>query len=372
MPFDTDVVVVGAGVVGLAIARALARSGREVIVLEREGVVGTATSSRNSGVIHAGIYYPANSLKARLCVRGNALLYDYCAARGVSHRRCGKLIVATRQAEEDTLRHYLQVGQANGARDLRWLDAREVAELEPLVRCTKAVHSPSTGIVDAHELMSALQADIDAGGGNVALRTALVRAQPMSGGFELTLADPGEVRMTCRELINSAGLDASAVAARIGGLDARRIPTARYARGHYYALAGAPPFRQLVYPIPESAGLGIHATPDLSGRVRFGPDVEWIDGVDYRFGSDRSQAFATAIRRYYPALDVERLSPDYTGIRPKISGVGEPAADFRIDGQDRHGIPGLVNLFGIESPGLTSSLAIADEVRDLLDRTSGA
>jgi L-2-hydroxyglutarate oxidase LhgO len=363
---DVHTVVVGAGVVGLAIARTLARTGRDVIVVEQEGAIGAATSNRNSGVIHAGIYYPVNSLKARLCVRGKALLYDYCARRGVPYKRCGKLIVATTGAEVDALRHYQQNAAANGAGELLWLASRDVAELEPEVRCVAALHSLSTGIVDGHALMLALQADIEAAGGQVVLRTTLARAEATSGGFALTLADARDLRVTCRALVNSAGLEAPAVAARIVGLEAEHRAPARYARGHYYALGGAPPFRRLVYPIPEGGGLGIHATLDLAGRVRFGPDVEWIDRVDYRFGADRCRHFAAAIRRYYPALDAARLTADYTGIRPKIHGPGEPASDFRIDGPDRHGIPGLVNLFGIESPGLTASLAIGESVLALL------
>ena len=359
---DVDTVVVGAGVVGLAIARTLAQAGHEVMVVERERAAGTATSSRNSGVIHAGIYYAAGSLKATLCVAGKALLYDYCARRGVAYRRCGKLIVATTDAETGVLRHYQQCAAANGVDDLLWLAPDEVAELEPQVRCVAALLSPSTGIVDVHELMSALQADLEAAGGDVVLNTALTRAEPIAGGFALTLGDPGEAAVRCRVLVNSAGLEAPAVARRIAGLADRHIPPAYLARGHYYSLGGMPPFRRLVYPLPAGGGLGIHATLDLAGRVRFGPDVEWVERVDYRFGPDRSHEFATAIRRYYPALDAARLTADYTGIRPKIYGPGEAARDFRIDGAALHGIPGLVNLFGIESPGLTASLAIATAV----------
>lgn len=366
---DFDSIVIGAGVVGLAIARGLARAiGRGVLVVERESAIGRATSSRNSGVIHAGIYYPSHSLKARLCVQGKALLYEYCATHGVAHRRCGKLIVATTDAEVTALRDYQQNAAANGAGELQWLSAREVARLEPEVRCVGALHSPSTGIVDAHELMLALRADLEASGGQVVLSTAFVHAEVTRDGFAVTLTDPTDEHVTCRTLVNSAGLEAPAVAARIGALDARHIAPARYARGHYYALGGAPPFRRLVYPVPAGGGLGIHATLDLAGRVRFGPDVEWIDNIDYRFGSNRMGDIAAAVRRYYPALDVERLAADYTGIRPKIYGPDEPVRDFRIDGPDQHGIDGLVNLFGIESPGLTASLAIGDAVTHLLGR----
>ena len=321
---DVDSVVVGAGVVGLAIARALAQAGRDVVVVERECAVGTATSSRNSGVIHAGIYYAAGSLKATLCVAGKALLYDYCASRGVAHRRCGKLIVATTAAEARGLREFWTRAAANGVGDLKWLSPGEVAELEPQVRCVAALLSPSTGMVDVHELMSALQADLEAAGGRVVLNTALARAQPVAGGFALTLAEPGEAAVTCRVLVNSAGLEAPAVARRIAGLDDRHIAPAHFARGHYYSLGGAPPFHRLVYPMPEGGGLGIHATLDLAGRVRFGPDVEWVDRVDYRFGSDRSRDFGIAIRRYYPALDATRLTADYTGIRPRSTDPARP------------------------------------------------
>jgi L-2-hydroxyglutarate oxidase LhgO len=367
---DADTVVVGAGLVGLAIARALASSGRDVVVVERESAIGTATSSRNSGVIHAGIYYAPHSLKARLCVRGKALLYEYCATRGVPHSRCGKLIVATSAAESDALRRYQDTAASNGAGEIGWLTAHEVAELEPEVRCVAALHSPSSGIVDVSALALALRADIESAGGQVVLNTALVRAEVISGGFSLTLADPSPVRIACRALVNSAGLEASAVAARVAGLDPRHIALTRYARGHYYALGGTSPFRRLVYPIPVAGGLGIHATVDIAGRARFGPDVEWIDGIDYRFGAVQASDFAAAIRRYYPNLDATRLSADYTGIRPKLYGPGESPSDFRIDGPERHGVNGLVNLFGIESPGLTAALAIGALVSQLVDASS--
>ena len=370
LDLDADAVVIGAGVVGLAIARSLALAGRDVTVLEREAAIGTASSSRNSGVVHAGIYYPVNSLKARLCVRGKALLYDYCSLRGVAHSRCGKLIVATTDPETQALRHYQRNAASNGAGEVLWLAPREVALLEPEVRCVAALHSPTTGIVDVHGLLSSLEADIESAGGQVVLNTELVGAEPIPGGFSLVLAYPSAARVTCRALVNAAGLEAPAVSARIVGLGAQHGVVAHYARGHYYALAGSPPFRRLVYPIPEGGGLGIHATLDLAGRVRFGPDVEWIEQVDYSFGADRSSEFAAAIRRYYPRLDASRLAADYTGIRPRIYGPDEPVSDFRIDGPDRHGRAGLVNLFGIESPGLTASLAIGDMVAALLAGTS--
>ena len=359
---DIQTVVVGAGVVGLAVGRGLAATGREVVVIERESVPGTATSSRNSGVIHAGIYYPRGSYKARLCVRGRELLYGYCVARAVPHARCGKLLVAVTESEVADLRRYFEAGLGNGVGGLRWLTAEETSALEPAVHCVAAVHSPDTGIVDAHGLMASLQGDLEAAGGRVVLRTVLCAANVVDGGFQLTLGGADGASITCCELVNAAGLEASVVASAIRGLDPIHVPPTRYARGHYYSLRGPSPFTRLVYPMPEGGGLGIHATLDLGGRVRFGPDVEWVDRVDYRFGADRLERFAESIRRYYPALDMTRLAPDYTGVRPKIHGPGEPGVDFRIDGPEHHGLAGLVNLFGIESPGLTSALAIAEVV----------
>lgn len=363
---DFDTIVAGAGVVGLASARALALTGRRVIVLEAGERIGTETSSRNSGVIHAGIYYPAGSLKARLCVAGRDLLYQYCAERGVAHRRCGKLIVATTPAETDALRGYQASALRNGAGELAWLGADEVAALEPAVSCIAALHSPLTGIIDATELMQALLGDLEAAGGLVALRSPVTAVRFAAASCEVDIGGDDGGSLVAREFVNAAGLRAVAVARSVQPLDRRHVPNAYYARGHYYSLSGPPPFRRLVYPIAESAGLGTHVTLDLAGRVRFGPDVEWIDGIDYRFGADRRPEFAAAIRRYYPELDASRLAPDYTGIRPKISPPGAPAADFRIDGPAHHGVRGLVNLFGIESPGLTSSLAIGEYVQALL------
>jgi L-2-hydroxyglutarate oxidase LhgO len=359
---DVQTVVVGAGVVGLAAARALAAAGRDVVVLELAGSAGTATSSRNSGVIHAGIYYRPSSLKAQLCVRGKALLYEYCARRGVAHRRCGKLIVATSETEASVLLEYRECARESGAGALEPLSAAQVAALEPDVQCVEALHSPSSGIVDVHELMSAFTEDIEAGGGHIVYRSALGPVQAAAGQFHLSIEDGRNTRVRCRELVIAAGLLAPAVAARISALDPARIPAARFARGRYYALSGGAPFKKLVYPVAGAHSLGIHATLDLAGHVRFGPDIEWIADIDYRFGADRRAEFADAIRRYYPALDPARLIPDQTGIRPKISGPHEPAADFRIDGPAVHGVEGLVNLFGIESPGLTASLAIGEAV----------
>lgn len=363
---DFDAVVVGAGVVGLAVARALAQRGREVLVLEAEAAFGTATSSRNSEVIHSGIYYAQGSLKARLCVPGREQLYAYCEERGVPHRQLGKLIVAASEADVAILERYRASARANGAGELAWLSAAEVGELEPEVHCVRAVHAPRTGIVDSHALMLALLGDLQHAGGQVAYRSPLLRARARGGGFELDVGGDEPAAISCRALVNCAGLAAPDVARGIEPLPQATLPRARYAKGHYYELAGASPFRRLVYPVAEAGGLGVHVTLDLADRARFGPDVQWIDTIDYAFDDNRRSRFRDAIRRYYPALDETRLQPGYTGIRPKISGPGEPAGDFRIDGRGAHGVAGLVNLMGIESPGLTACLAIGDHVAGLL------
>lgn len=357
-----DLVVVGAGVVGLAIAAAAARRGLEVVVIEAARAIGTGTSSRNSEVIHAGIYYPTGSLKARLCVAGRRQLHDYCQARGVRHRRIGKLIVATSEAEIPVLEGYLRQAQANGVEELRWVEPAEAAALEPEVRCVRALLSPQTGIIDSHEFMLALQADLEADDGQVALMSRVTRIGSGRDGFAVTIDDAAEPAIHARRLVNAAGLDAQAVAATIEALPSATIPGRYLARGHYYSLTGRAPFRRLVYPVAAAGGLGIHATLDQASAVRFGPDVQWIDTVDYHFDATNRADFVAAIRRYYPALDETRLVPGYTGIRPKLSGPGQPAADFLIQREEDHGVPGLVNLYGIESPGLTASLAIADDV----------
>ncbi len=355
-----DVVVIGAGVVGLACARALAMDGRDVIVLERHAQIGTETSSRNSEVIHGGIYYPTGSLKARLCVAGKAMLYRYCDEHGVPHRRCGKIIVASHPDQVSILRQYQRQAATNGAGELPWLTGSEVATMEPAVTAVAGVLSPSTGIIDSHAYMLALQGDLESAGGMIAFGTAVTGLARADRGLRVSTAD---LELHAREVVNAAGLEAPLMAARV----CQGVPSAYYARGRYYAYEGASPFSRLVYPVAEAGGLGVHVTLDLGGQARFGPDVAWIDGVDYRFDDSRRHEFEAAIRRYFPGLESRRLHPGYTGIRPKISGPGEPAADFRIDGPADHGIPGLVNLLGIESPGLTASLALAEAVRDRLD-----
>jgi L-2-hydroxyglutarate oxidase LhgO len=355
-----DCLVIGAGVVGLATARALALGGREVLVVDAGPVIGSGTSSRNSEVIHAGIYYPPGSLKARWCVAGRERLYAFCAERGVRHQRIGKLIVATEQSEVPILEKYMATANANGVRDLQWLTAGQVLGLEPAVRCVRALHSPSTGIIDSHEYMLALEADIEAAGGSVVLNSRVTGIARQGNAFVVEVDDAPV--LTASACVNSAGLGAPDLAARIVGLDARFVPTPYYAIGHYFTLQGRSPFHRLVYPVAEKAGLGIHVTLDLAGQARFGPDVKWIDRVDYAFDEARCQSFAAAIRRYYPALDATKLQPAYTGIRPKITAPGESAADFVVQGPSVHGVAGLVNLYGIESPGLTASLPIADAV----------
>lgn len=366
MSVDVDCVVVGAGVVGLAVARALALSGREVIVVEAGEGIGVGISSRNSEVIHAGIYYPSGSLKAQLCVEGKQRLYAFCDEHGVSYQRLGKLIVATDDAQRVALQGLLEQGRRNGVDDLQWLDADQAGELEPELSCVAALWSPSTGIVDSHGLMLALQADAEGWGASLALHTPLLSAWCTEQGFELHMGGAEPMTLSCRELINCAGLSAPEVASRIAGLPAQYVPEGRLCKGSYFSFSGRAPFRHLVYPAPESAGLGVHMTLDLGGQARFGPDVEWVDRVDYRVDPARAHGFYEAIRRYWPALPDNSLQPAYSGIRPKITGPGEPAADFRISGTAEHGVPGLVNLFGIESPGLTSSLAIARHVAALL------
>lgn len=362
---QVDVVVVGAGVVGLAVARALALAGREVLVLEAAAAIGTQTSSRNSEVIHAGIYYPQGSLKALLCVQGKQMLYDYCAERGIGHRRCGKLIVATSQAQVSELQAITAKAAANGVNDLVLLTREQALALEPALDCVAAVHSPSTGIVDSHGLMLALQGDLENAGGLLAFNSPLARACVTPQGIELTAGDG--TQLLARTVVNAAGLRAPSLARRFEGLDPRHLPGEYYAKGNYFTLGGRSPFARLIYPVPEAAGLGVHLTIDLGGQAKFGPDVQWVDTPDdLVVDPARGDAFYAEVRKYWPGLPDGALLAGYAGIRPKISGPGDAARDFMVQGPAEHGVPGLVNLFGIESPGLTSSLAIGARVSEWL------
>ena len=362
-----DAVVIGAGVIGLAVGRALARAGFETIVLERADAFGTATSSRNSEVIHAGLYYPSGSLKARLCVAGRDRLYAYCAEKGIAHRRCGKLLVASGAAQRAKLEQIRVQGQRNGLDDLEWLDAAQLRTLEPQLHAEIALWSPSTGIVDSHGLMLALLGDLESAGGALALRSPVERAAATRDGFVVRVGGAEPLELRARILVNAAGLFAQSLARRIDGLDPAHIPAAHFAKGNYYALARRAPFSRLVYPVPEPGGLGVHLTLDLAGQARFGPDVEWLppgtppEAIKYAVDPARSARFDDAIRRYWPGLPQGALAPAYSGVRPKLQGPGEPVRDFLLQGPATHGVAGLLNLYGIESPGLTASLAIAAE-----------
>jgi L-2-hydroxyglutarate oxidase LhgO len=357
-----DAVVIGAGVVGLAVARALAMSGREVVILEAEDAIGTHTSSRNSEVIHAGIYYPEGSLKAVSCVQGKGLLYDYCATHGVPHRRCGKLIVATDEKQVEDLQKIREKAHANGVTDVDFVSTEKVKEWEPELRCMAALHSPSTGIIDSHALMLAYLGDAESRGAMLALKSHLIGGDVASDGIVLHVGGAESMTLKTGILVNSAGLRAPSVAKSIEGYEKRHAPRELYAKGNYYSLARKNPFSRLIYPVPEPGGLGVHVTLDLGGQARFGPDVEWIERIGYEVDPRRADRFYAAIRRYWPGLPDGALLPGYSGIRPKTAGPGEPAPDFQIQGTAEHGVTGLVHLFGIESPGLTASLALADMV----------
>lgn len=361
-----DCVVIGAGVVGLAIARELAMAGHEVIVLEKENAIGTDTSSRNSEVIHAGIYYPTNSLKAKLCVTGNKLLYAYCEQHQVAYKRCGKLIVATNDLQHDKLQKLYQQSCDNQVTPLSWLDKHQIKDLEPALRATSALLSPSTGILDSHGYMLALQGDLEAHGGMIAFNSPLISAEITPQGIMISVGGDEPTQLLATYVINSAGLYACDVARKFKGLANHTIPNSYYAKGSYFSLTFKAPFSHLIYPIPEEGGLGVHLTLDLAGQARFGPDVEWVEHIDYHVDPHRGDGFYEALRHYWPQLPDSSLQAAYSGIRPKIVAANQAAADFRIDGEAIHGIKGLINLFGIESPGLTASLAIADYVNELV------
>jgi len=360
-----ECVVIGAGVVGLAVARRLAQSGREVIVLEAAEGIGTVTSSRNSEVIHAGIYYKAGSLMARMCVAGKHALYRYCSEHGVPHRNCGKLIVATTPKETEKLDSIRAHAQANGVLDMRVLSGEEARALEPALKCDAALLSPSTGIIDSHAYMLALRGDAEDAGAAFAFHTPLIRAKASAGRIELEAGGGAPMTLACDLLVNAAGLDAPALARVIDGMPIDLIPHAYLAKGNYFSCSKKAPFSRLIYPVPEPGGLGVHLTLDMAGQARFGPDVEWVDRIDYEVDPARAERFYPAIRRYWPTLPDGALMPSYSGMRPKIVPPAVASQDFMIQGPKDHGVDGLINLFGIESPGLTSSLAIADHVGEL-------
>ena len=361
-----DCAVIGAGVVGLAIARALALAGREVLVLEATDMIGSQTSSRNSEVIHAGIYYATDSLKARLCVKGKQRLFDYCASRGVPHKRIGKLIVATSPSQIPALDALKVKATANGVTDLERLTPEGVCAYEPEVAAAAGLFSPSTGIIDSHGYMLALQGDAEAAGTVFAFLSPLVAGAVEAAGIRLEVGGAEPMALICRTVVNAAGLGAQAIGRAIHGLDPATVPPSYLCKGSYFTLAGRTPFRHLVYPMPEGAWLGLHVGLDLAGRARFGPDVEWVDRIDYNVDPRRAESFYPEIRRYWPGLPDGSLQPAYSGVRPKMQPQGGPVTDFVIQGPATHGVAGLVNLYGIESPGLTSSLAIADEVLAML------
>ncbi|MCW9033172.1 MAG: NAD(P)/FAD-dependent oxidoreductase [Rhodospirillales bacterium] len=358
-----DCAVIGAGVVGLAIARAIAQTGKEVVVLEAENAIGTGTSARNSEVIHTGIYYPKGSLKAQFCVEGNKMLYDFCQSHGIPHKKLGKLIVATTEEQLPALHTLAKKAQDNGVVDLVKLNQEQTLALEPRLKCIASLLSPSSGIVDSHALMLALQGDLEEAGGMIALSSPVLKGKKEENAIKLSVGGVEPMEIECGLVINSAGLSAQSVAKKLG---AKAIPKRYIAKGNYFSLTGGHPFKRLIYPLPEPGGLGVHLTLDMGGQARFGPDVEWIDEEDYTVEAQRGESFFKAIRSYWPELKDNTLVPDYAGIRPKLSGPGEPTADFIIQGPEQNGLPGLINLYGIESPGLTSCLAIAKSITSLI------
>jgi L-2-hydroxyglutarate oxidase LhgO len=367
MPADIDTIVVGAGVVGLAIGRALAMKGREVLILEQHGLIGSEVSSRNSEVIHAGLYYPTGSLRAKWCVAGRQQLYRFCSENGVSHERCEKLLVATSVEQLPKLEAITATAKANGVEDLVWLTDADARKLEPAVACVAALLSPSTGIVDSHGFMLALQGHAEAKGAQIVLNSGVegIEALP-AGGFALAVGGDAAARVTCNRLVLAGGLHGSRLGRMLSYTNAYSVPETYFAKGQYYALEGRSPFHRHIYPLPQGAWLGLHATVDLGGRCKFGPDIEWIPEIDYGFEPTKLEKFIGFITTYYPDLDPTAIHPDYTGIRPKLYREGEPVPDFRVDGPAQHGHQNLVMLFGIESPGLTAALAIGDHVAGML------
>jgi L-2-hydroxyglutarate oxidase LhgO len=369
MPESVDCAVIGAGVIGLAIGREMAAAGLETVMLEKENRIGTSTSSRNSEVIHAGIYYAPGSLKASLCVDGKDRLYDYCHDRGLGHSRCGKLIVATGEDQAPKLRRIMVTAKANGVNDLEFLDRDQALDLEPELECVAALHSPSTGIVDSHELMVSLQGDFENAGGAVAIESPVVGGAVTDDGILLQIDGDTEFDLLARRVVNCAGLGAGKVATSITGLTSESVPRIYWAKGSYFSFDQRAPFSRLIYPVPHQYALGVHLTLDLGGRARFGPDMEWVDAINYDVDPGRAEAFYDEIRKYWPGLPDGSLSPAYSGIRPKLQGPNDEARDFGIQGPAEHGVPGLVNLYGMESPGLTACLSIANYVRDLYQLT---
>jgi L-2-hydroxyglutarate oxidase LhgO len=365
-----QVLVVGAGVIGLATARAAALAGHDVIVAEEANAIGTGVSSRNSEVIHAGMYYPTGSLRARHCTQGRRMLYAYCAAHGVRHRKCGKLIVATSDAELKKVEALRQQGAANGVEGLQMIGRNAARALEPELSCIGALVSPETGIIDGHAFMLALQGDVEDRGGAIAFNTPVERLTPTAHGWRVRFGGADAGVLDVDAVVNAAGMDAQALARRIDGYPPARTPRLVLAKGNYFGYRGRPAFSRLIYPTPVDGGLGIHVTLDLAGRMRFGPDVEWIDGENYDYDVDpkRAAMFYARIRSYWPALPDDSLVPDYAGIRPKLTGPGEPAADFVMQTAQDHGLPGLVLFFGIESPGLTAALSLGEAAAGHLAR----
>ena len=357
-----DCLIIGAGVIGLAVARTLASRGRDVLILEREPQWGTQTSSRSSEVIHAGIYYEPGSIKAESCLVGRERLYRYCRDRQIHHRRCGKFIVATDPTQTSALERIELNASRCGVHDLEWMEGRQARREEPQLKCAAVLHSPSTGIIDSHEYMLSLLGEAEADGATLVCGTEVESIEPVFGDFRVRINGAPENAFRCASVINAAGLDCTRVARKIRDFPAAHIPDLFYAKGNYFALSGPAPFRRLMYPVPEAGGLGVHMTVDLAGQARFGPDVEWVDRVNYEVDARRADSFYQAIRRYWPGLQDGRLYPAYAGIRPKLSGRGAPAADFVVSGPAQHGMPGIVNLFGIESPGITASLDLAERV----------